>query len=32
MAAAATMLNGQDDAVVTVTPEIEIGIAPGMEL
>lgn len=25
------MLNGQDDAIVTVAPEIEVGIAPGME-
>ena len=26
------MLDGQDDAIVTVTPEIQVGIAPGMEL
>ena len=27
-----TMLDGQDDTIITVPPEIEIGIAPGMEL
>jgi hypothetical protein len=27
-----TMLDGQDDAIVTVPSEIEIGIPPGMEL
>ena len=26
------MLDGQDDTIVTVAPEIEVGIAPGMEL
>ena len=26
------MLNGQDDAIVAVAAEIEVGIAPGMEL
>ncbi len=26
------MFDGQDDAIVTVTAEIEVGIAPGMEL
>jgi hypothetical protein len=26
------MLDGQDDAIVTVPPEIEVGITPGMEL
>ena len=25
------MLDGQDDAIVTVAPEIEVGIAPGVE-
>ena len=27
-----TMLDGQDDTIVTVPPEIEVGIAPGVEL
>ncbi len=27
-----TMLDGQDDAIVTVSAEIEVEIAPGMEL
>jgi hypothetical protein len=27
-----TMFDGQDDAIVTVSAEIEVGIAPGMEL
>src|SRR6201995_2653197 len=26
------MLDGQDDAVVTIAPQIEIGVAPGVEL
>jgi hypothetical protein len=26
------MLNGQDNAIVTVVPRIEVGIAPGVEL
>ena len=26
------MLDGQDDTIVTVTPKIEVGITPGMEL
>jgi hypothetical protein len=29
---AAAMLDGQDDVIVTVAAEIEVGIATGMEL